>query len=56
MSRLVVALVLGSLALAGCGSDAATPEPSSLSGIVQEPEPVVDRETLPDASHGSDAV
>ena len=53
MSRLVVALVLGSLALAGCGSDTATPEPSPLSGIVQEPNPVVDGETLPDVSHGS---
>ena len=31
----------------------ATPEPSPLSGIVQEPNPVVDRETLPDVSHGS---
>jgi protein SCO1/2 len=53
MSRLVVALVLGSLALAGCGSDTATPEPSPLAGIVQEPNPVVDGETLPDVSHGS---
>ena len=34
-------------------SDAATPESSPLSGIVQEPNPVVDGETLPDVSHGS---
>ena len=53
MRRLAVALVLGSLALAGCGSDAATPEQSPLSGIVQEPNPVVDGDTLPDVSHGS---
>lgn len=43
-------LVVGSLALAGCGSQAAAPEPSPLSGIVQEPAPVVDAETLPDVS------
>jgi protein SCO1/2 len=51
MSRLLVTLLLGSLALAGCGSSTATPEPSTLSGIVRDPAPAVDGATLPDVSH-----
>jgi protein SCO1/2 len=50
MRRLVVVLLLGSLALGGCGSNASKPTP--LSGTVRDPVPFVDRETLPDVSHG----
>ena len=52
MKLLAAALVLVSLVLAGCGSQAEKPQSAALSGIVRDPTPVVDTATLPDVSHG----